>query len=182
MPRRRKRETENASAIPPSLKEEPGAIREEARRLAQEGVPASAEGGKAASEIDEPPRKRGRPPKAKVIEVSFPVEALAILHRQVWEGLATLFRSAYHLSEEAAREMASYADLCLRQYAGPALAEHSALAAYSMTVLTHLAALLVVKKPVETSAKPEAPAASGKRPWKEGFTESDVQSFTGPAV
>lgn len=104
--------------------------------------------------------KRGR--KAKAEEIAFPVEALAMLHREVWLMIAKGLRSQFILSEEGAAEMAKFADLCLRQYAGPLLSEHAALAAYVMTQLTALGAVLVLRVPKEPTAR-IAPAPSAPR-------------------
>ena len=118
------------TGVPPSLEESPANLAAEA---------AAAEAG-AAGDGDKPPkRKRGRPTKeeaaaaAAADAVPFPVEALAILHFELWRMVAASMRSRYQLSEEGAREMAAYAEVCIRQYVGPSLAEHTPLAAYLMT-------------------------------------------------
>jgi hypothetical protein len=87
-------------------------------------------------------------------EVVFPVEAIAAVHLDLWNGLARKLRSRWALSREGAAEMARYGEICIRQYLGPYLAQHAALAAYAMTQATALIALLALREEPEKKPAP----------------------------
>lgn len=160
MPRKKK----PAGQVPPSLAEDP-------EQLAAEAAGAPRAGDGAPGPKGEK-RKRGRPPGAAAAPaepvIPFPVEALAVLHRELWTIIARAFRSRYQLTEQGAFEMAQYAEICLRQYVGPTLAEHTPLAGYLMTQTAALLGVMALRAPtVDAETVPtaaEAPPAKERPP------------------
>lgn len=164
---------------PPGLSEDPEQLAGEA---AAGGDPAVADDGPRAShrERARPGRRPGRPPGrprkgdrfafesvppgASVPppvggEVTFPVEALAFLHLELWNVIAVRLRSRWALSPEGAAEMARYGEIMIRQYLGPYLAEHAALAAYAVTQCTALVAVMAMRdtSPAPSKSPPDVP-------------------------
>jgi len=92
-------------------------------------------------------------------EVTFPIEAIAAVHGELWNALAKRLRSRWQLSEAGAFEMAKSGEIVMRQYLGPFLAEHAALAAYLMTQAAALLALLALRE--EPQQKPAPLPDSG---------------------
>lgn len=139
--------------VPPSLAEDPEQLAREA-----EAAEASASAERPGGGKPKPKAARadagGAAGAAEPPGLPFPVEALALLHLELYGWLGKRLRSRYRLSEAGAAEMARYAELCIRQYLGPYLAEHAALAGYMMTQATALIAVVALREPAPKEPKP----------------------------
>lgn len=153
-------DTEVTAGLPPSLKEN-------IDELKAEGAQAVEASGEVVT-----PKKRGRPkgsknaPKDKeqVPQLpDFPLESLALLHTGIWNAISNRLRSDYKLSEQGAQDMALWANQVLKQYLSPYLAQHMALACYSLTQLTALSMCIVLRKPKELPEKTETSADGEQR-------------------
>ena len=166
MPRRKK------PPAPPGLAEDPAALEAEAAGAAppRDEAPGPKSGKKKPAAG---PARRAAAPEPEPT-IPFPVEAIALLHLELWNALAKKLRSRYELSANGAQEMANYAELCIRQYLGPYLAEHAALAAYVMTQGAAVLALLALRDTPNPAAAP-APGAAPARP-PEGLYARPVTS------
>jgi len=145
------------NAAPPGLAEDPAQLAAEASAAPAGPTDGPARNGKKIRAADRQlesggPGSVAPPPTGG--EVIFPVEAIAAVHADVWKALARRMRSRYQLSPEGAQEMARYAEVCIRQYLGPLLAQHAALAAYLMTQGTALVALLALREEPEKKPQP----------------------------
>jgi hypothetical protein len=133
--------------IPPSVAESPEQLEKDAAALA---------GGAPGEERRGP----GRPPGSKtkkpgpVPAFEFPLEALALAHKGIWDFAGDRLRSDFRISTEGALEMARFADLCLRQYVMPFLADHAALAGYLLTQVSTLAAMIASRRPGKVAPQP----------------------------
>jgi hypothetical protein len=125
--------------VPPSLTQSEEDLKKQAAELAG----GSPEGGEASLSGKRGP---GRPRKAPVVEIQYPIEAITQVHKGIWDWIAASMKSEYRLSEQGAHEMAVYADLCLRQYVTPVLAEHACLAAYLFSQVTALSVCVLMRK------------------------------------
>lgn len=172
-----------SEGLPPNLRESADAL---AQEVADAGEPleaprarAKTKKGRRAQAYDmdtgEPAGTVAMPPAA---DLPFPVEAIALMHRELWNALAERLRSRYQLSAEGAHEMATYAEICIRQYLGPYLAEHAALAGYLMTQAAALVSLVAMreapKKPA-TPAVPQGLAPVDKPQYHEPVTDSSLR-------
>jgi hypothetical protein len=80
----------------------------------------------------------------------------------IWTLIGKSLRSRYRITKPAADEMAKHADLVLRQYLGPVLADNAPLALYALTQFTALAAAFTLREPAQPVPKSaaSAPASS----------------------
>jgi hypothetical protein len=159
--RRRGRPPKNPA--PPPLAEDPAQLAAEAAGATElPATPAGKRGGArrrpGGAGAAAPTTDAGAPgavaPPPVGGEVTFPVEAIAAVHGELWNALAKRLRSRWALSEAGAFEMGRSAEIVMRQYLGPYLAEHAALCAYLMTQAAALLALLAMREEPQEKPKP----------------------------
>src|SRR5262245_46570393 len=117
-PRRRRpgRPRKDAPGVPPGLAEDPELLAGEAAAVGG-GPDSGGARSRDARRRKGPAPWRGSPdtdtpgaaaPTPMGGEVQFPVEALAVLHLEIWNAMAVKLRSRWQLSREGAAEMARY--------------------------------------------------------------------------
>lgn len=131
-----------AGSVPPGLAQDADALLAEAKAI---GTPG-AEGEKVKRKYTK-----------RTDEIPFPKEALAVVHKGVWTFIAKSLRSDFTLTPQGADEMAIWADLCLRQYLSPYLAEHAALAGYVLTQCAAFGMVIALRRPKEKATEAPAP-------------------------
>jgi hypothetical protein len=138
-------EATGTAELPPSLKESFDTLKTEGAAVAS--APPETEKKKRGRKPGSKNRpKDGTEPSGVEQIVEFPIEALSLMHFEIWRYIAKRLKSEYKISEQGAKEMGLYASLCIKQYLGPYLAQHQALAAYLLTQTTALTICIVTRE------------------------------------
>jgi hypothetical protein len=126
--------------------------------------------------------KAVKPERVELAEpiVDFPVESLTLIHSELWKGIAKMARSSYIVSEDAAREMGALSAIVLKQYLGPALADHAPLGAYLFSQLSAIVMVMTTRQAKPAPKLEEKPVPAKEEPKPQYREPAVVPHRTAP--